>query len=293
MQNYIKITESQTLRKKRPIDGSWLQSAYFYRKNIVKTNNLSYLCEDFPKIGILYLIIDIGNNSTKYFLFGQESIILHGRRAGSSFDFVREYAEQFDVEGIIVSSVVTLDNNARELIDSACQRVVWFDNSTPMPIEIDYRTPKTLGSDRLAAAIGAMEQAPGRNILVIDAGSAITIDFVNSKGHFLGGNISPGIKMRLTALHKQTSRLPQVEKEGDIPTFGYDTETAIRSGVIRGICHEIEGYISEIKELFPDVLVFLTGGDEKTLINKIKSPIFADRFLVAKGLKHILKENIC
>ena len=247
----------------------------------------------FQKNGNLYLIIDIGNNSTKYFLFGKESIILHGRRAVGSFDFINEYARQFDVDGIIVSSVVSLDNDAKELINRACEHVIWVDNNTPMPIEIDYRTPKTLGSDRLAAAIGAMEQAPGRNILVIDAGSAITIDLIDSKGHFRGGNISPGVRMRLTALHQYTSRLPQVDKEGEIPTFGYDTETAIRSGVIRGICHEIEGYIAEIKEVFPDVLVFLTGGDEKMLIDKIKSPIFADKYLVAKGLNKILKENIC
>ena len=247
----------------------------------------------FKKNGNLYLIIDIGNNSTKYFLFGKESIILHGRRAVGSFDFINEYARQFDVDGIIVSSVVSLDNDAKELIKGACENVIWFDNNTPMSIEIDYRTPKTLGSDRLAAAIGAMEQAPGRNILVIDAGSAITIDLIDSKGHFRGGNISPGVRMRLTALHQYTSRLPQVDKEGEIPTFGYDTETAIRSGVIRGICHEIEGYIAEIKEVFPDVLVFLTGGDEKMLIDKIKSPIFADKYLVAKGLNKILKENIC
>lgn len=247
----------------------------------------------FQKNGNLYLIIDIGNNSTKYFLFGKESIILHGRRAVGSFDFINEYARQFDVDGIIVSSVVSLDNDAKELINRACEHVIWFDNNTPMPIEIDYRTPKTLGSDRLAAAIGAMEQAPDRNILVIDAGSAITIDLIDSKGHFRGGNISPGVRMRLTALHQYTSRLPQVDKEGEIPTFGYDTETAIRSGVIRGICHEIEGYIAEIKEDFPDVLVFLTGGDEKMLIDKIKSPIFADKYLVAKGLNKILKENIC
>ena len=247
----------------------------------------------FQKNGNLYLIIDIGNNSTKYFLFGKESIILHGRRAVGSFDFINEYARQFDVDGIIVSSVVSLDNDAKELINRACEHVIWFDNNTPMPIEIDYRTPKTLGSDRLAAAIGAMEQAPGRNILVIHAGSASTIDLIDSKGHFRGGNISPGVRMRLTALHQYTSRLPQVDKEGEIPTFGYDTETAIRSGVIRGICHEIEGYIAEIKEVFPDVLVFLTGGDEKMLIDKIKSPIFADKYLVAKGLNKILKENIC
>lgn len=161
-------------------------------------------------------------------------------------------------------------------------------SDTPIPLKIKYRTPHTLGSDRLAAAIGAQGEAPGRNILVIDAGSAITIDFVDADGHFWGGNISPGVKMRLTALHQQTSRLPLISKEGETPTLGYDTETAIRSGVIRGICHEIDGYIYEFREKYPDVLVFLTGGDEKTLIGNIKNRIFADKFLVAKGLNRIL-----
>lgn len=173
----------------------------------------------------------------------------------------------------------------------ACSNVTWFDGSTPMPIKIDYRTPHTLGTDRMAAAIGAMAKAPGRDLLIIDAGTAITIDFVDKAGHFKGGNISPGVKMRLTALHKLTDRLPLVNKEGETPSLGYDTETAIRSGVILGICHEIEGYIAEIKGKYPEVLVFLTGGDEKTLNNNIKSRIFADRFLVAKGLNIIL-ENL-
>lgn len=253
---------------------------------------MHYLCADLLKTDILYLIIDIGNNSAKYFLFNNESIILHGRRNDNSFDFVHEYTGQFDIEGIIVSSVVTLGTDVRERINSACQRVIWFDNNTPLPLKIDYRTPTTLGTDRLAAAIGAMSCAPQRNILVIDAGSAITIDFIDNEGHFRGGNISPGLKMRLTALHNYTSRLPLVEKEGETPEFGYDTETAIRSGVIRGVCHELDGYINQIRGLFPDVLVFLTGGDEKTLIDNIKSRIFADKFLVAKGLYRILKENI-
>ena len=125
-------------------------------------------------------------------------------------------------------------------------------------------------------------------MLVIDAGSAITIDFVGKDGKYNGGNIAPGIKMRLKALHEYTSRLPMVEKDGDTPTMGYDTETAIRSGVINGICHEIEGYINEFKQKYCDVLVFLTGGDEKPLKNRIKSCIFADKYLVAKGLKRIL-----
>ena len=114
--------------------------------------------------------------------------------------------------------------------------------------------------------------------------------FVSKDGKYNGGNIAPGIKMRLKALHEYTSRLPMVDKEGDTPTIGYDTETAIRSGVINGICHEIEGYINEFKQKYCDVLVFLTGGDEKPLKNRIKNCIFADKYLVAKGLNRILTD---
>ena len=97
--------------------------------------------------------------------------------------------------------------------------------------------------------------------------------------------------MRLKALHDYTACLPNIEKDGEVPAIGYNTETAIRSGVIRGICHEIEGYIEDFKEKYGDVFVFLTGGDEKTLINHIKSRIFADKYLVAKGLNRILQEH--
>lgn len=237
------------------------------------------------------LVIDIGNNSAKYYLFKEKEIILRGRKSNKDFSFVQELASRFDIEKAIISSVIDINDEQRNLINGANTRIFWFDSKTPMPIKTDYRTPETLGCDRLAAAIGAFTEAPGRNILVIDAGSAITIDFIDASGTFKGGNISPGVKMRLTALHDLTDRLPLIEKEGETPEMGYDTATAIRSGVINGICHEIDGYINNLKCKFPDLLVFLTGGDEKTLIYKIKNSIFADKFLVAKGLNNIL-ENI-
>ena len=235
------------------------------------------------------LIIDIGNNSTKYFIFAGDSIVLHGRRPNNSLNFVREYIEQYTIEKVIVSTVVDINKEDTELLNNICKKVVWFGSDTPTSIKLEYRTPHTLGTDRIAALVGAQTQAQGKDILVIDVGSAITIDFADAKGTFKGGNISPGIKMRLNALHNFTNRLPLIEKDGDTPLLGYNTETAIRSGVIRGICHEIEGYIEEIKTKYPDVFVFLTGGDEKTLINNIKTRIFADKFLIAKGLNAILK----
>ena len=234
------------------------------------------------------LIIDIGNNSAKFFLFNGPQMILHTRREKNYRDLLQEWSKQYGIERAIVSTVIDLtEEQKREIEEIGCP-IVWFSNQTPMPIGIKYSTPHTLGCDRLAAAIGAADKAPARNLLVIDAGSAITIDFVDKEGNFRCGNISPGIKMRLKALHKFTARLPLVNKEGDTPALGYDTETAIRSGVIRGICHEIDGYINEIRENYGDVFVFLTGGDEKTLIYNIKNRIFADKFLVAKGLNKIL-----
>ena len=236
------------------------------------------------------LIIDIGNNSAKFFLFQGEQIILHTRKENSSFDVIDEWNRLYDIDKVIVSSVITDCESLLDEISKLQCPVIRFDKSTPLPLEVNYRTPGTLGSDRIAAAVGAWGEAPGRNILVIDAGSAITIDFVSKDGKYNGGNIAPGIKMRLRALHEYTDRLPMVEKEGDIPTIGYDTETAIRSGVINGVCHEIEGYINEFKQKYCDVLVFLTGGDEKPLKNRIKSCIFADKYLVAKGLNRILND---
>ena len=236
------------------------------------------------------LIIDIGNNSAKFFLFSGEQIVLHTRRENTRFDVIDEWNRLYDIDKAIVSSVIADSCELQNELQKLQCPIVRFNSSTPLPLEINYRTPGTLGSDRLAAAVGAWNEATGRNLLVIDAGSAITIDFVSKDGKFNGGNIAPGIKMRLKALHEYTSRLPMVDKEGDTPTIGYDTETAIRSGVINGICHEIEGYINEFKQKYCELLVFLTGGDEKPLKNRIKNCIFADKYLVAKGLNRILTD---
>lgn len=236
------------------------------------------------------LIIDIGNNSAKFFLFSGEQIVLHTRRENTRFDVIDEWNRLYDIDKAIVSSVIADSCELQNELQKLQCPIVRFNSCTPLPLEINYRTPGTLGSDRLAAAVGAWNEATGRNLLVIDAGSAITIDFVSKDGKFNGGNIAPGIKMRLKALHEYTSRLPMVDKEGDTPTIGYDTETAIRSGVINGICHEIEGYINEFKQKYCELLVFLTGGDEKPLKNRIKNCIFADKYLVAKGLNRILTD---
>ena len=252
-----------------------------------KLDNLPYLCKQIKRID-LNLIIDIGNNSAKFFLFKEGKTILHTRKENTSFDTIGEWNKEFGIAKAIVSSVIAEPKGLEDELAKLTCPVIRFSSSTPLPLTIKYATPGTLGSDRLAAAIGAWSQAPNRNLLVIDAGTAITIDFVERNGNYHGGNIAPGIRMRLRALHEYTDKLPLVDKEGDTPTIGYDTETAIRSGVVCGVCHEINGYISEFLEKFGEVFVFLTGGDENHLKNRIKSCTFADKYLVAKGLNWIL-----
>ena len=252
---------------------------------------MQYLCGKNTKRETLNLVIDIGNNSAKFFLFNGKQMLLHTRRANDSYEVIDEWSREYDIRYAIVSSVIDISPESRERLHSMDFPVLWFGHGIRTPLVIGYRTPQTLGTDRIAAAVGAWEAAPDRNLLVIDAGTAMTVDFVDKNGTFRGGNIAPGIKMRLKALHDYTGRLPLVSKDGELPDIGHDTETAIRNGAIKGICHEIDGYIEEYCRKYGDVLVFLTGGDENSLKNHIKNRIFADRFLVAKGLNRILLEN--
>jgi type III pantothenate kinase len=161
----------------------------------------------------LNLIADIGNNSAKFFLFNGEQILLHTRRNDTSYDVIKEWHAQFGIDKIIVSTVIDLTEEQKTAFTSIGRPVTWFNSTTATPLKIEYATPQTLGSDRIAAAVGAWNENPGNNMLVIDAGSAITIDFITNNGVYKGGNIAPGVRMRLRALHEYTGRLPLVEKD--------------------------------------------------------------------------------
>lgn len=162
---------------------------------------------------------------------------------------------------------------------------------TPIPVTNAYSSPHSLGMDRLAAAVGAWSMKPGQDLLVVDAGTAVTFDFVSADGIYKGGNIAPGIELRFRALHEHTGALPLVQSQGDVPMFGYDTPTAIRSGVINGIRKELEGYVNELRSIYPSLLVFLTGGDAEFFDIKAKSTTFAVPDLVLRGLARITEFN--
>ena len=191
----------------------------------------------------------------------------------------------------IVSSVIPIDENTEQAINRLPFPVLRMSAKLQMPFSIAYKTPETLGADRLAAVAEAYMQYPKNDLLVIDIGTAITYDFITSKGVYLGGNISPGIAMRFKALNYFTGKLPLVCEEGERVELGDTTENAIREGVLQGVSYEIEGYIRTYKNKYPHLLVFLTGGGAKFLDNQTKSRTFADSLLVLKGLNRILTLN--
>lgn len=239
------------------------------------------------------LTIDIGNTQVKWAVFDGEQIKGEGRAERSAlYDVCHQIAQRYNVQHGIYATVVTLSAEEMEQLHSLPFTLMRFTYETPIPVRNLYRTPQTLGMDRLAAVIGAWSILPDTPLLIIDAGTAITYDFLNERGEYIGGNISPGIEMRFKALHAFSSQLPLVEKEGDTPDYGYNTETALRSGVVQGVQWEIEGYIRKLQYEHPRLFTFLTGGDAFFFDYTAKKQIFADSFLVLKGLNRVLNDNI-
>ena len=237
------------------------------------------------------LIVDIGNTSAKLAVFENGELKESVRCSNQTLDALPVLCQKYTIRKGIVSSVVSLTDEIRQVLDGQSFPIMKFNHQTPIPIRNLYKTPETLGMDRLAAVIGAYTMQPSHPILVIDAGTCITFDFIDEFGNYHGGNISPGMDMRFKALHQFTSKLPEVSSEGDAPFYGQSTETAIRSGVIRGIEFEISGYIERLKKNYSSLLVFLTGGNEFSFETNLKSGIFADGLLVLKGLNRILEYN--
>lgn len=238
------------------------------------------------------LAIDIGNTCAKLVAFDNDTVVEEVRMDADSWTELASFCERFHFTRGICSTVVQLSEDQLREIESLPFPVLnLVSGVTPLPIVNRYSTPATLGTDRLAAAVGAHAKANGHDALIVDVGTCITYDLVTAAGVYLGGNISPGPTMRLKALHSQTDKLPLVVRKGETPELGYSTETAIRSGVMRGIEHEVMGYIREFKLKYPGLLVYLTGGIHLNLQDSENIGIFADDFIVPYGLNRILQYN--
>lgn len=228
---------------------------------------------------------------TKLVVFSGEDPVEMRKNEGVSLVGVEELCAKYQFTSGIIGTVRSLSAAVEQQLESMPFPMLRFTSETPIPITNRYRTPQTLGADRLAAAVGASTTKPGCDLLIIDAGTCITYEVIDAQGNYWGGNIAPGMQMRLQALHEFTARLPLVSPEGDVPGMGYDTETAIRSGVLRGMKYEIEGYIRSMRTKYPHLLVFLTGGNRIKFDTTITDIIIADKYIVPRGLNRILDYN--
>ncbi len=246
------------------------------------------------------LCIDQGNSRTKVALMTDEGKMINHfiYKTFSSADVERLF-DLYPITDSIISSVINIEPAVVNTLNRRSQHFVLFDHMTPVPIRNGYDTPETLGQDRLAAAVGAKSLCPDENLLIIDAGSAITYDFVSAEGEYIGGNIAPGLKMRFTMLQRMTKKLPLVEVDESelIPLFGKNTRDAIAAGVIRGVAYEVKGYMRTFSEKVTHFQTYLTGGNAPYIINNVrnsrteKRELRYEKHLVLIGLNHILIYN--
>jgi type III pantothenate kinase len=239
------------------------------------------------------LILDIGNTRTKLFLFKDGEI--QERKSWSDFspDVLEEVSSQHpEIRNVILAATGAVSGDLRIILSRFPGHVLELGPETPLPITNRYRTKETLGYDRIAGIVEAHVRYPGSNVLVIDAGTALTYDLITREGIFPGGNISPGLQMRFHALADYTRKLPQVKAEGDLPLVGTTTTEAIRAGVVRGMAAEMDGMIENFREQWTPLQVLLTGGDAFFFDKKLKNSIFVLPDLTAYGLNRILEFNV-
>lgn len=238
------------------------------------------------------LVVDIGNTLVKFAVFDKTDIVFDESFAPSEYATeVKKLFKQFPkIEMAIFSSVGSADKKYLEILTLFCQVHV-LSHQSKVPFKNSYATPQTLGIDRIALATAAFYHAPHKNTLVIDAGTCITYDMVNDFDEYLGGAISPGIMMRYKAMHQQTSALPLLKRKAPLDFIGNSTESSMHSGVINGVCTEIDGIIAQYAKRFEDLTVILTGGDAHFLSKRLKNTIFADSKFLLKGLNYLLEYN--
>ncbi len=239
------------------------------------------------------LAIDIGNTLAKLAVIDDGQVVDFQKTEKIDSAFVEKILEENpEIEAAIIVSTGEYETAWEQMLEKRMKRFIRFGAETPIPIENGYATPQTLGLDRLAAAVAANVLYPNSNVLIVDFGTAITVDFVSAEGRFLGGNISPGAATRFRALHHFTKRLPLCELDEDsVRLLGNSTQTAIESGVVNGIVYEIEGYIRDLQQRYNNLRIIFTGGESDFFAKRLKNTIFATYDLVAYGLNRILEYN--
>lgn len=235
------------------------------------------------------LIIDIGNTNAKIALFDGKNFFSAKKLQEFSLNNIINFTSNYKIVSTIISTVKTVNDELLKI--SKYFNAVILNKEILIPIKNKYKSLDTLGNDRLAGVVGANALWPKKNLLVIDAGTCLTIDLISADGEYIGGRISPGIKMRFLSLNTFTDKLPLLKLEKSTPFIGDDTISSIISGVQQGILDEIKSAISDYRAQFSELIVIVTGGDCFYFEKELKKSIFAEPNLVLIGLNEILDFN--
>lgn len=238
------------------------------------------------------LVIDQGNTSVKYAIFIEGQLKQKWQAALWNIDDILDQLTNHKIENVIYSSVAkTLSTNDKgRLMEKT--NFLELTKELALPIHNAYATPATLGKDRIAAAVGAFALYPFEACLIVDAGTCMTLDVIDDGATYLGGNISPGVQMRLKAMHQFTARLPHVQLEGWDKDWGNSTQTALENGGLLGAVLEIEGLINRLQQQWPNLKCLLTGGDAQALATRLNDTFIVQTDLVLLGLNKILRYNV-
>ncbi|MFY0714487.1 type III pantothenate kinase [Seonamhaeicola sp. NFXS20] len=239
------------------------------------------------------LIIDVGNSFVKLAVFKrntlkQKIVVTNHDLIESVVLILKKYKS---IKKGIISSVGEFEVEQFDEIKKMLDLFV-LDSKTKLPFKNKYKTPKTLGVDRIALVSASVKHFPKEDVLIIDAGTCITYDFINKKNEYLGGAISPGLRVRYKSLNNLTANLPLLETEKPKSIIGQTTKESIHSGVVNGVLIEIDGVIKAYKQKYSDLTVILTGGDANFLSKQLKSSIFAHSNFLLEGLNYILQTNL-
>ena len=227
------------------------------------------------------LLIDIGNSSAKIAIANGTDLIYSEHVAQPWQDAIVRLRKDYDISRCIVSNVAKEDITLHMALQQHHIPTLWLSQSTECNLK---GIPDGYGADRIAADLGALTQAAGKTILVIDAGTCITYDLIDRTGTLISGVISPGIGLRLKAMHEHTALLPLLTPDSDTPLMGHDTHTSMMSAAIHGTRFEVEGYIRSMQREYPDLTVFMTGGDAIHPTLTVGTPVIYDLHLLFKGL---------
>ena len=236
------------------------------------------------------LALDIGNSFLKAGIFKNNNLINYCEFNREYYSNLKSILDKTPITHSIVSNVSESNNQLIALL-SKKTNLIKFNSSLKLPFKNRYQTKNTLGKDRIALVSNASKEYPKENVLLIDLGSCITFDFLNSKNEYLGGSISPGLSMRYKSLNSYTENLPLINPKEIDYFIGKNTEDSIHSGIINGIVGELNSTIDKYKSQFKEIRIILTGGDSKFLFNRIKNSIFANSNFLIFGLNFLIELN--